>query len=434
MSIEDRVRAATRARTALVRDIRPLEFPEDLPEPARRTSGTRRWLNWGVPVAAAALVTALALALALLRQAGGPQPAPAVPAASQTAAASIPRYYVALAYTGSTSAQMEAVVGDDQTGRRVAVIPPFAGQNFYGVTAAADDRTFVLVNSPVGQHVTTWYLLRLTPGAARPVQLTKLPIKPLAAVVDGLALSPDGRELAVMWRTGTTAASAVTRLSVYSLSSGAVLGTWRTHPPQDDLVFGGANAEDLSWVNGGRSIDFKWTVKVRGAPQSYKFTVRTLDVTAAGHDLLADSRLVMQAPARVKTTSTTSTAPCATWLAASRGTVICGANGGSDISGAEGCAHAPPSFVSYSAATGKPLKVLYRYRGQCLNGQSLVLWTDPAGRHVIAFLLLALKGKPASAGDLFGVITAGHFTSLPPLVTGTGSATGAADGRGGIAF
>ncbi len=103
MSIEDRVRAATRARTALVRDIRPLEFPDELPARARRTRRARRWLNWGAPIAAAALVTALALILVMLRQADGPQPGPAAPApgaSAASAAGSIPRYYVALAYTG----------------------------------------------------------------------------------------------------------------------------------------------------------------------------------------------------------------------------------------------------------------------------------------------------------------------------------------------
>jgi hypothetical protein len=35
MRIEDRVRAATRARAGLVRDIRPLDLPDDAPAPAR---------------------------------------------------------------------------------------------------------------------------------------------------------------------------------------------------------------------------------------------------------------------------------------------------------------------------------------------------------------------------------------------------------------
>jgi hypothetical protein len=49
MSIEDRLRAATRARAALVRDLRPLDLPDDPPAPGRRTGGIRRRLTWGDP-------------------------------------------------------------------------------------------------------------------------------------------------------------------------------------------------------------------------------------------------------------------------------------------------------------------------------------------------------------------------------------------------
>ena len=432
MSIEDRVRAATRARSDLVRGVRPLEFPAQAPAPARRDR-SRRWLSWGAPIAAAALVTVLALTLVLLRQADGPQPGQVTPAASQAALASIPRYYVTLAYTGSTSAQMEAVAGDDQTGKELAVVHPSASQNFYGVTAAADDRTFVLMNYAPVQQVTTWYLLRLTPGAAHPTQLTELPIKSLAAHVNGLALSPDGRELAVMWRTATTATNAVTYLSVYSMSTGAALHTWSTRVTDNNFFGGGANSLGLSWVGGNRSLEFRWPVDLQRNPNT-ELTMRTIDVTAAGHDLMADSRTVLQVPAGVAPTRTTVTQPCVTSLVATDGTVVCGTTGFSNVSGEEGCAVVPPEFVSYSSATGKELKVLYRHQGVCLNGQSIVLWTDPGGRHVIAFLLTALLHQPASAGDYFGVVADGHFTSLPPLVTGTGYASGAADDQGGIAF
>jgi hypothetical protein len=142
------------------------------------------------------------------------------------------------------------------------------------VTAAADDRTFVLANYSAAEKETTWYLLRITPGAAHPAQLTKLPIKPLAAQVNGLALSPDGRELAVMWRTATTPTNAVTQLAVYSLSSGAALHTWNTPVPNNNMLGVGANGVDLTWVNGDRNVDFLWSV-------SDKPTIRALDVTAA---------------------------------------------------------------------------------------------------------------------------------------------------------
>jgi hypothetical protein len=232
MSVEERLRAAARARTDVVTSVRPLELPAESPARVRRRRHARRWLGWGAPIAAAALVTAVALALVLLRQAGGAQSRPSAPASGSTAAASIPRYYVELAYTGSASDQMKAIVGDDRTGRKLAVLNPTASQNFYGVTAAADDRTFVVMNYDNPNPQTTWYLLRIAPHTAHPARLTKLPIKPVLAHVSGLALSPDGRELAVMYRTATTATNAKTFLTVYSMSSGAALNTWRMTGPR----------------------------------------------------------------------------------------------------------------------------------------------------------------------------------------------------------
>jgi len=429
MSIEDRVRTATRARTDLVRDIRPLEFPDEPTAPARRSPGTRRWFTWGTPVAAAALVTALAVTLALLRQAGGPQPDSAASASGASAAASIPRYYVALAQTGSTSSQLKAVVGDERTGRTVAVLNPSASQNFYGVTGAADDRTFVVMNYTATTEQTTWYLLRLTPEAAHPTQLTKLPIKPLVAHVSGLALSPDGRELAVMWRTATTATNAVVHLSVYSMSSGGTLGSWSVHRDNEGLIGGDGNGAGLSWVNGDRSLAFRWPVPPTRTNPS-RGTIRTIDVTAGGHDLLADSRVAMQLPSIAAPTKTTFSAPCASSVTASDGTVVCGTSSFSDVSFQEVCSTVPPSFVTYSGTTGKQLKVLYRYHGQCLEAQAMPVWTDPAGRHVIAFLLLSEKGVKTSATDKFGLVADGHFTPLPKLVVGIGDAVN----QGGLAF
>jgi hypothetical protein len=427
MSIEDRVRAATRARTTLVRDIRPLEFPDELPARVRRA---RRWLTWGAPIGAAALVTALALILVMLRQADDPQPGSVTPASGASAIGSIPRYYVALAQTDSTGSQLKAVVGDDRTGRTVAVLNPSLSQNFYGVTGAADDRTFVVMNYTGTTKQTTWYLLRLTPGAARPTQLTKLPIKPVVAHVAGLALSPDGRELAVMWRTATTQTNAVTYLAVYSMSSGAVLHTWITKGDNINAIGGGANGEALSWVDGDRSVDFGWVVFSGGAHPSSTNTVRRIDVTAPGSDLLADSRVAMRLPRTVMPTKTTFSRPCGREVTASDGTVVCGTTSFSDVSFQEVCSTVPPAFVTYSGTTGKRLKVLYTYHGQCLEAQATPVWTDPAGSHVIAFLLLSEKGVKTSATDKFGLIADGHFTPLPKLVVGDGDAID----QGGLAF
>jgi hypothetical protein len=432
VTIEDRLRATTQAVTDAMRPVRPLELPGEQPARVPQDRRSRRWLNWGAPIAAAALVTALALTLVLIRQAGGPQPAAVTPASGGSASAvtPVPRYYVALAQTGSTSAQLKAVVGDDRTGRTVAVLNPSASQNFYGVTGAADDRTFVVMNYTGTTKQTTWYLLRLTPGAAHPTQLTKLPMKPLVAHVAGLALSPDGRELAVMWRTATTQANAVTYLAVYSMSSGAVLHTWITKGDNINAIGGGANGEGLAWVGGDRSIDFRWTVMTAEPHPSSTDTVRRIDVTNPGSDLLADSRVAVKLPPTAAPTKTTFSAPCARSVTAGDGTVVCGTSSFSDVSFQEVCSTVPPAFVTYSGTTGKRLKVLYRYHGQCLEAASLPVWTDSTGSHVIAFLLLSEKGVKASATDKFGLVTDGHFTPLPKLVVGTGDAVD----QGGLAF
>lgn len=247
----------------------------------------------------------------------------------------------------------------------------------------------------------------------------------------GLALSPDGLELAVMWRSATTATNEITHLLVYSVSTGAVLHSWTTKPPTDSQVGFGPNAEALSWVDGNRSLDFRWGVTVPGHFGSDRITVRAIDVAgAAGHDLLADSRPVVQLPPSVPVSKTIGSEPCASSLAAGNGTVVCGTVVYSDVSGEEVCHAAPPSVVSYSRTAGRPLNNLYQYRGQCLNGALELVWTNPAGSRVIVFLLLAEKGEKASAGNFFGVVSGGHFTPLPALPAPLDTTSNA----GGIAF
>jgi hypothetical protein len=61
----------------------------------------------------------------------------------------------------------------------------------------------------------------------------------------------------------------------------------------------------------------------------------------------------------------------------------------------------------------------------------MVVWTDPTGGHVLAFLLRSVKGVKTAATNEFGVVTDGHFTPLPKLVTGN---LGPVDDQGGLAF
>jgi hypothetical protein len=407
MSIEDRVRAATRARTDLVRQIRPLELPDELParggrsRHARPARDARHWLNWGAPLAAAALVTALALALVLLRQAPAPQPAPVTPTNAPQLPASIPRYYVVVTPSGGM------LVADDRSGRALATVPPPAGQYFSGVTAAADDRTFVLSSSfKNGKAETMWYLLRITPGAAHPARLTQLPIAPLRAQVHGLALSQDGRELAVM----SDGASGL-QLSTYSVTSGALLGSWHTSTSYWILRTAGVNAYGLSWLADGRHIAFRFDAYAKNS-LTHLVTERTLDVTAAGHDLLANSRLDLQLPLGL--TSPAAPQPCFSSLATPDGRiVICGT---ALIAGQSrtGCTGTPTSFVSYSAATRERLRTLYQDPRPCPGGAALPLWTDSSGSQVIG-LTQGTATAHAPGVPVLGLIVAGHFTPFPGL-------------------
>jgi len=436
VSIDDRIRAATAATATTVRQVRPLELPDELPARGRRSRHARpardprRWLTWGAPIAAAALVTAVALALVLLRQAPAPPPGPVAPTSAPPGPSAIPRYYVTLV-SGSRGWGTKAVVGDDQTGRTVAVLNSTPGQNFDGVTGAADDRTFVVTSYTNRPQLTTWYLLRIAPGTAHPAQLTRLPIKPLVARVSGLALSPDGRELAVMWgtvidRQGDGMAS----LAVYSMSSGAVLHTWITRGGYYNAYGGEPNTEALAWVDGDRSLDFRWTFPP--TTQSRAVMIRAIDVTARGGDLLADSRVVMQVQNTVTTdkTKTRHSGPCTNEVTAGDGTVVCGTQSVTDVAFEEVCSTVPPSFVTYSGTTGKQLNVLYQWHGQCLYASAYPLWTDSAGRHVIAYLFLSEKGIKTSLTSKVGLIANGRFTSLPQLA----NARGADFAPGGIAF
>jgi hypothetical protein len=434
VSIEDRVRDATRARTDLVRGTRPLDLPLELPaRPSARANRDRgrRWLGWGAPVAAAAVIAVLAVTLVLVRQAGGPHSAPAAPAGRPSGAAvPVPRYYAALATYDSS--RMKVVVGDDRTGRTLAVLNPPAGESFYGVTGAADDRTFVVTSAASG--ATSWYLLRLSPGAAQPAQLKKLPIKPINTQVTGLALSPDGRELAVMYEAGPGRA-APTYLTVYSLSSGAVLHRWGNRSANGALGTG-ANAEGLSWVDGDRSLDFRWGVV---SPFSNPRQVRTIDLTAAGADLLGSSRVALTeppgiAPADSGPADGTSSVPCLDSLAAPDGTIVCGSVSIGGSPSGDACRAVPPSFVSYSGTTGKRLRLLYQYRGHCLEGRSEPLWTDAGGRQVLALFMLQVNGEGASASNQFALISDGHFTPLPRLVVPTSAPQGGTSDPGGFAF
>jgi hypothetical protein len=329
MTLEDKLRNALRETAGEIPDeppplrLSPLAVSR---HQARQRSAKQswaqrhraRWPAWAAPLAAAAAIVALVTALLTLAHdrpnVEGPSNGQGTTTPSGPAA--VPPYYVALmspgdadVYNGdATAAEVRATL----TGAVLArVVPPKPYVHFTGVTAAADDRTFVLVaeeksNPPTGRpkpgqlphpyyQPSRFYLLRFDPGAGR-ASLRALPAAfiPANAEVHDVALSPDGTALAADI-DGQGAAG--DHLVVFDLTTGAERA-WSFQtcphclPSGGGLGYGGISPDALSWTADGKHLAFVGPGRsLRGSS-----AVRLLDVTLPGSDLVANSRPVAGLP------------------------------------------------------------------------------------------------------------------------------------------
>jgi hypothetical protein len=312
--LENKLRAAMRDTAGEIpADPPPLRLPpaRDPARPGPGGQGRRRWISWAAPLAAAVVVlVVVAASLAVVR--GGSGRTTSKPAGR----AAVPPYYVALTapaypdvYDGNATA---AEVRATATGAVLAkVVPPKPYVHFAGVTAAADHRTFVLVaeekSHPPAQppkpgegphpyyQPSRFYLLRFNPGTGR-VSLRALPAAfiPANAEVHDMALSPDGTSLAADIGLDYVGS----HLIVFDLATGTERA-WsfkscaHCNPDSGGLGFGGTNVDALSWTGDGRHVAF---VGPNRAGWPAHGTVRLLDVTLPGTDLLASSRPVAELP------------------------------------------------------------------------------------------------------------------------------------------
>jgi hypothetical protein len=419
MSIEDRIRTATRAGATLVRDIGPMAAREPARLRRRPAPAARRWGTWGIPLAAAAAVVLVALSLVAVRQFGASAPPTGGPATNGSAT-TVPRYYVALdpkqtqpdGYSGTG----RLIVGDDQTGKAIATVAPPHGLEWDTVRGASDDRTFVVQATTSqeppqgGPETWFWYLLRIAPGTAHPYQLTKLHLKlPSTSAGVAYALSPDDQELAVESQPGQPSPhDNVVTLGIYRVSSGAELRAWTADPD----VVGGPVQGTLSWVSDGRQLAF--SVFLSGQ----RYQLRTLDVTGSGTGLMTASRAVF-------TTRLSGDSTCYSLSLTPDGrTAIC-ATQYAFVDGGPGtnadCANGGLEFTDYSVRTGKPVRVLYQYRGACHNGISTLQWTNASGTEIIGATAIDVANQGGKQTGQLGVITDGNIRllKLPKSVSPT---------------
>jgi hypothetical protein len=420
VTVEDRLRATSLAITDTMRQVRPLTLPP-VPDPAtegrRRVRPPRRrspgWPGWLIPLAAAVAVIAIAAVLVAVRGLAAQPGSRPAPDTTSTSTNSIPRYYVSLKDAGTSprgALERNAFLADTSTGKRLAIFKPPSDALFGYAVGSSDGRTFVLEAAagpgygPSGNvrlvskgATALWYVLRVTPGTAQQARLTRIPIASSFAGTGtlGLAVSPDGRTLAILSMTGETLGKVTTSrpellLRTYSVDTGRMLRGWAA--PVSAWV---GPPDDLTWLDDGRTVAF---VAPTNALREY---IRTLDTTRPGTSLVAASRPVFTLPKL-----------CSSPLLAADGkSVICGTE--MVIPGSKpACNKGGIQLAAYSVATGKLERVLYSYSGDCGWGTALMVWAR-SGTLAIAAIVITKSYAPHP--QISHVVAAAHgrVTSLP---------------------
>jgi hypothetical protein len=455
---------AMRELASTVTDAPPLRLsarPAIRASRAPRPAGRRTWRLWGVPLAAGVAVIALAISLVVIKDLpDGRVAPPTTPASPSTGDA--PEYYVMLHQTGKAWQPAGLLVGDTSTGKEVASVAAPPGGTFFAVAGAANDRTFVVAATgarhdpaggtgqdtarSIGQNA-SWYLLTLAPGSSSPARLTKLSIPATvpAADIESVALSQDGRELAV-------ASVPPNRISlrIYSVVTGKVLNSWSTRtsmfPATGLFEQGYLSNSTLSWVDDDRALAFSTNTSTQNKQLRKELdieAVRVLNVTSRGGDLIADSRVVWSRqdspfiayytrPVCNANPVEGGTVPS---LTANGKTVVCAALAGMTVQH-QGTPQQRTQvrlvWLAFSTSTPKVARTVYKVTaysiGRGVENINDARWADGSGSTMIIDWAVGSIGPKAQSVTHFGLIRDGTFTPLPtPPDTNLDSLFGQAD-------
>jgi hypothetical protein len=385
-TIEDRIRAAARAAADTVApdSVPPLRLPAR--RAGRSWSFGSAWPRRLAPAMAAVAVALVAVVGVTVSRAVHESAAPAgrtAPGtiASYVAAGLVPAYYVAI-NTSGTGAAVRATA----TGKTLATIaPPTAGDQIVGVSAAADDRTFILDERPRGEfssgRALTFYKLRLD-SAGRPGPLSPLLVSvPGNETVAGFALSPDADKLAVAWAPDPD--HNAVGIQVFTLASGAMRTWTATYGVGFDL----STVTFLSWTQDERTLAFSWD----GAG------TRLLNPDAPGMNLDTASRAAFAG------TGQGWACMASAMITPDGKTLVCGARVRTSVS----VSNDQIGYAEYAAASGKLERVL----GQRLAGPvgPTLGWMNASG----SVLIGGVQTSPNSARLITGLITANRLVPLP---------------------
>jgi hypothetical protein len=479
LEIEDRVRAATRAAADTVApdSVPPLRlaserlfrsrFGSRYGSRFRAGEGSRAlawvWARRLAPLAAAVAVIAVAIVMVAVGRtvnhgtgstsaasSVGPGPVRTGPAASSyVASGAVPRYYVSIESVGNPNFNpSHAVVRATATGSPMGTVAAAADRTVVAVTAAANDRTFILDEQPwvssssnANQSFEPRSFVKLSLGPDGRVQsLAALPLSvPAGQLMTGFALSPDGTKLAIAVQPDNNKREPeLTEVKVVTLATGATL-TWTA---DGTIGFGPDDARSLSWTDSGRTLAFDWAASGAGIHTG----VWLLNLDTVGGSLLADSReavtLVNQASLRpvplpsgtevpvIRPPSTSGGQPATpptcqedSIITPDGPAIVCGAitalNETVEPNGAGLQRGAETEFFEYSAASGKVARVLGHWTFGSVGALSVeVLWSNASGSVLIGVI-------PDSGGGRVGVISGNEFTPLHATVASAPDLSGA---------
>jgi hypothetical protein len=350
-------------------------------------------------LAVAVVVVSLALAGGSTAKPAGTRPA------GSSGAGPLPRFYVTI---NGIPPHAEAVVHYSRTGRivRYVRIPGVAGE-FATVAAARSDREFFIVAygpTAYSGPVSALYRLAVADNGRRLSLATVSSDLGLQAgdVVDSIALSPDGQNLAVAVQIPRRGFQPQAELVVIPLHSHALARIWTTKEE--------AFAWDPVWTS-KTDVVFLWQDHLEGTVFDYtgRTQVRLLNTAAGGHDLLST---------RVLATASRKLGFIASAFAAPRGgPIIASAYRNVPTLGAHGTATV--RLVAISPVTGKVIKV---FATHVLHYHTVTL-RDDADYYYQVFGLDRSGRRALVDSPGFGMLSGGK---LAPLPTGRGEVLGAA--------
>jgi hypothetical protein len=401
MSTEERLRAAARAAADTVPpgSAPPLRLPDVQPGRARWDQ-RHRWVRALVPLAVAAAVAAVIIASLALTSGVPTSSGGAASPARAVALHGAPAYYIA---TANQVTPTDVVIRATATGAILATVKvPKPYGMFSFVTAAADDRTFILsaqrywpiasgTRGLAAEHrdnttPVVFFRLRYDP-ATRTTRLTQLhlPQTVPAATLSGMGVSPDGSRLALVLHPA--------QIMIITLATGASQSrTWPGSAHSTGTWVGNdkPSGQPVSWTASGQALAFPLTTRSGGIT-----SVMLLDTGSPGSLRSAQRIVTFRGLGHAKD------GPIGDALITPDGTRI--------VTVAMRGTQAQAQVREFSVRTGQPVSPPPGTAPRSLTLWG-VLWTDSSGGTLIVSGLQTLPGHDAS---VTGVLRGGRFTPLP---------------------